>query len=259
MFNNSWKQPTPTDINFNESLTFLDRAIFREILSLCQNEKRLFNFVHNNRNYSVELKRGQCIFKVSKIAEDLEIDRKRVRRSIETISKWYSQMDSQAMPYGLVITVKDYNNIVGMDSQKDSQRIVKGQSEDSQRTPNKSEESVKSENISKDIEDKSSYGNNKLNSFMEAFDKAIGFTLPLVPQARRHASTCLELFTKQNKKGDVKKGRDFLDDKVNVNASMFIRDYRVAKLNKGFAPGSWYKVYENVRMWIDNDGTFPIK
>ncbi len=144
MESNNWKQPTPTDINNNENLTFLDRAIFREILSLCFNKDRLANFIHNNRWYSVELKKGQCILQVSKIAKDLKVDRKRVRKSIEILSKWYSQLDSQAMPYGLIVTVKDYDEIVRMDSQKDNQRTVKGQSKDNQRTPRESVKSVES-------------------------------------------------------------------------------------------------------------------
>ena len=128
---NYWKQPTPTDINYKEELTAVERAIFREILSLCQNKDTLINFIQAKKQYSVELKRGQCIFKIQSFAKDFEIDRKRIRRGVDIVSKWYSQLDIKAMPYGLVITVINYDEIIKMDSQMDSQRTVKGQSKDS--------------------------------------------------------------------------------------------------------------------------------
>jgi hypothetical protein len=145
----NWKQPTPTDIQHDDRFTALDRAVFREILALCQNKDTLVQFIHNERHYAVELKRGQCIFRVSSYAKSMGsrngvFDPKRVSRSIKNLSKWYSQMDSQGMPYGLVITVKNYDSLVSMDSQMDSQRIVRAESKDSQRRPNKSVKSVKS-------------------------------------------------------------------------------------------------------------------
>ena len=171
-----WKQPTPTDINHMQEFDALDRAIFREILSLCQNKNTVINFIQSDKHYSVELNRGQCIFKVSKFAKEMKIDPKRVRKNIEKLSKWYSQMDSKAMPFGLVITMINYDDLVKMESQMDNDGIVKGESKDSQRRANKSVESdidVKSEeikNISKDISTKVAYGNefiNELCSFMQ--------------------------------------------------------------------------------------------
>lgn len=139
-----WKQPTPTDINFNENLSFLERALFREVLALCQNEDRLIQFDHSDRHYTCELKRGQCILKVSRIAKDLKIGRKKVRKSLEIVSKWYSQMDIRAMPFGLIITVKDYDMIVKMDSRENNEGTIEGQWRNNRGTPNKSVKSVKS-------------------------------------------------------------------------------------------------------------------
>lgn len=139
----SWKQPTPTDINGFDNLTFLERAMFREIIAYCRNESGLEQFTHAGKHYAVELKRGQCIIKVAKIAGDLKIDHKRVRRSIEIISKWYTELESKAMPFGLIVTVKDYNTLVRMESKVESQRKVKGKSKESERRPNKSVKSVK--------------------------------------------------------------------------------------------------------------------
>jgi len=142
---NCWRQPTPTDLNNDENLTFLERSLFREILSLCQNKKKLLRFVHANRDYSIELNRGQCVLKVSKIAKELKIGRKKVRRSIEILQKWYNGMDIKAMPFGLIITVKGYDDIVKMDNGMDNKGTIKAQWRHNKGTTNKNVlESVKS-------------------------------------------------------------------------------------------------------------------
>lgn len=140
---NSWKQPVPTDINFKPEFTFLDRAIFREILCLCQREDTVLQFIHADRHYVYPIRRGQCILKISRIARELEIDHRRVRRSVEIISKWYSQLESKAMPFGLVVTVKDYDNLIKMDNGMNSSGKVAVKSKESSGRPKESVKSVK--------------------------------------------------------------------------------------------------------------------
>lgn len=134
--NRVWKQPVPTDINYDNNFNFLDRAIFREILCYCQNERYVSSFIHAKRNYEVELQQGQCILKVSKIANVLAIDPKRIRKSIEKLSKWYSELESRAMPYGLIITVKNYDKLICMERKWESRRRVEGEKKESRRRPN---------------------------------------------------------------------------------------------------------------------------
>ena len=207
-------------------------------------------------NKKVTIKSGSFIGSISKIAKQFNMS----TGTVSNILKYMvseKMIEKQSNMSFTLFSICKWSVYQG-DIEKQSENELKPNRKRIETNKNvKKDKNVK--NISKDIGDKSPYGNSKLNSFMESFNKAIGYNLPMTNKARRSASNCLELFTKQNKKGENKKGRDFLEDKANVNASMFIRDYRVAKLNKGFAPGSWYKVYENVRMWIDNDGTFPIK
>jgi hypothetical protein len=142
---NCWRVPTPTDINNIQEFTALERAIFREILALCQSKDTLIHFIHNDRHYQVELKRGQCIFRVSAFAKDLNLNRQKVRGSLSIISKWYSQLDIQGMPYGLVITVKNYDEIIKMNNQDNNQVTIKEQSSNNQGTPNKNGKSVESD------------------------------------------------------------------------------------------------------------------
>lgn len=141
----NWKQPTPTDINNNGNLTAVERSVFREILSLCQNKDYLAHFIHAERHYSVELKRGQCIFKVARFANDFEIDWKRIRRSVEIISKWYTRLESRAMPFGLIITVKDYDDIVGMENGMENRRRIEGEKKENRRRANKSDKNDKND------------------------------------------------------------------------------------------------------------------
>lgn len=124
---NGWKQPTPTDINFVRNLTAVERSVFREILSLCQNDSYLCHFDHAGRHYSIELKRGQCIFKVANFADDFGIHRKKIHRSLKNIEKWYTRMDIRGMPYGTVVTLLNYDEIVKMDISGDNRGTIEGQ------------------------------------------------------------------------------------------------------------------------------------
>lgn len=166
---NCWRVPTPTDINNIQEFTALERAIFREILALCQSKNTLIHFVHNDRHYRVELKRGQCIFRVSAFAKDLNLNRKKVRGSLGIISKWYSQLDIQGMPYGLIITVKNYDEIINMNNQENNQGTIKEQSRDNQGTPNKSDKNVK--NVKNDNKQR---GDELYETFINGFNKVTG-------------------------------------------------------------------------------------
>lgn len=140
-----WKQPIPTDLNNHPNLGFLERSMMREILCLCQNQTYLARFQHANRWHEIELRRGQCIIKVQKIAENLEINHKRVRRSISILSKWYTPLDTRAMSFGLIITVKNYDELTKMETGRGSERKVRGNREESVGRPNKSIKNKKSE------------------------------------------------------------------------------------------------------------------
>ena len=147
----TWKQPTPTDINFDSNFDALDRAVFREILSLCQNADYLSRFEHASRRYSIELKRGQCIFKVAQFAKEMKNDAKRVRKSIENLSKWYTEMESKAMPYGLIVTIKDYDELTKMDNGKENRRRIEGEQKENRRRANINKEDNKDNKDQEDI------------------------------------------------------------------------------------------------------------
>lgn len=151
-----FKVPVPTDINLDDRFTFLDRAIFREIICKCQRKDAILNFIHAGRFYSVEMKRGSALLKIREISKNLNIDHRRVRKSVTTLSKWYTVMYTKPMPFGLIITVKDYDNITGMSHNLySSGKVAVKKRESSGKVDvalKKSVESVESEEIVKNVE-----------------------------------------------------------------------------------------------------------
>lgn len=110
---NSWKQPIPTAIHSLFSDDALARAILFEILTLCTNEDRKYEFWSGNKHFKVSLKRGQCIFKVARYAKQMKMDRRKIDRAIVRI-KARINFTVKREPFGLVITVKNYNSLVKM-------------------------------------------------------------------------------------------------------------------------------------------------
>ncbi len=110
----NWKQPTPTDIRKNPNINVLDRMVFYEAWSMVRRENGIEEFKQADRFYSVELKRGQCILKVANIAKVLKIDRRRVRKSVVKLQKWYTNMYIEGKPYGLLLTFKNVDDMMEM-------------------------------------------------------------------------------------------------------------------------------------------------
>lgn len=140
MFNeNCWRQPVPTDILSSESFDNFDIAVFTHIMiHLRRGDTLCPPFYHGNRKFEdVALKRGQMIFKVSHFAKDLKVDRKRVKKSIEKLSKWYSGMDIEKKPYGLIVTCLEVDQIFKMDSEMHNESTMRAQREHSERTASK--------------------------------------------------------------------------------------------------------------------------
>ena len=129
----NWKQPIPSDIRENKSLDTISRLILYEILTLCQNRPYVFSFMHGNKRIRVELERGQCLLNVARFSRETGWGRKLISKSFEIISKWHTELHTEAMSFGLIITVKDYDKITKMDSEgatKDNARTTQGQQQE---------------------------------------------------------------------------------------------------------------------------------
>lgn len=163
-----WKQPTPTDIHNDSNFNELDKMIFFYAWSMVRRERGLYEFWNGNRFFSVELDRGQCILKVSRIAEELEIDRKKVRKSVEKLQKWYTSVDIERKPYGLILTFKWVDKMLEMDSEMDIERTLSEHSTNIERTTSK--KTVKNvENVKNNI-----ILDQKFLEFWENYPRKIG-------------------------------------------------------------------------------------
>jgi hypothetical protein len=145
----NWKQPIPTDILDNGGYNFLDRAVYCEILLRCRNTDTVISFWHGNKYFSENIKRGQMIFRISQAAKEIGIPSERIRKSIEKLKKQQIKIEIKRKPYGLIITVIDYDKITDLQIKTELQEESKrNQNEIKEDTSNKNVKNVK--NVNKD-------------------------------------------------------------------------------------------------------------
>jgi hypothetical protein len=170
--------------------------------------------MHGNKRIRVELERGQCLLNVARFSRETGWGRKLISKSFEIISKWHTELHTEAMSFGLIITVKDYDKITKMDSEgatKDNARTTQGQRKDNSK--NKSVKSVESDkSVKKEIlsKDSTSFGNADVNFVINAFKEVFGFE-PSSHRGQNARQTAWAYTQKLRKVIREKKGKDFID------------------------------------------------
>lgn len=99
--------------------------------------------------------------------------------------------------------------------------------------------------LSKDNSTK--YGNEDINKFISKINSLLDIKLPEDGKARMTVSNMLKLLSRHEK-------RLWLKENKWDNAKDWFDQYHQTNLSKGFYPRSWYKVYENLKLWIANEG-----
>jgi predicted transcriptional regulator len=99
--------------------------------------------------------------------------------------------------------------------------------------------------LSKDNSTK--YGNVDINKFIEKINSLLDIKLPEDYKSRMVVSNMLKLLSRHEK-------RLWLKENKWDNAKDWFDQYHQTNLSKGFYPRSWYKVYENLKLWIANEG-----
>lgn len=122
-----YKKPTPTDLINIPRLDFLSRSLFREIFSMCRNDPETTVFWHGNKQFTVDLNRGQMILRVDSIANELGVSQSKIRQRLKTINKIYTEMLVEGRPFGSVVTLKDYDTLIDMKSKTESENLSKKQ------------------------------------------------------------------------------------------------------------------------------------
>ncbi|MDD4135847.1 MAG: hypothetical protein PHN66_02125 [Candidatus Shapirobacteria bacterium] len=115
-----YKKPIPTDIIGIPQLDFLSRALIREIISMCRNEPNVEVFWHGNKQFSVNLERGQMILRIKNITKELHLSSNLIKKRLKMITEIYTEMKFEGKPFGTIVTVKDYDSLVKMVSISES-------------------------------------------------------------------------------------------------------------------------------------------
>ena len=108
--------------------------------------------------------------------------------------------------------------------------------------------------ISKDIRVNTQYGSEDINRFITGLNKHLLVVLPANGQSRKYVRNILQLLTKRTKNGDIKEGRDFLDENLWVNAKRLVMWYKKERVDRGYSAQSWAKFYQSVQLWVANKG-----
>jgi hypothetical protein len=251
----NWKQPVPTDIRENKEIDTLSRLLFYEVITSCRNTDGIERIFHGNKVIYKDMKRGQCLLKIGEIAEDLKLPRKRIEKSLEIVSKSYNEMQLEPLPFGTIITVKNYDDVVNMKLEKqlevNSNEIRNEFELNASYKSDRVEERKTVENVSKDTQETPavSYGNKDVTRLIDGLYKNLDIKLPIDKQARNYASNMLKLITKNDKKD-----RQWLKEDKWENAKWFAKDYDVWKVQDGYQAQSWKKLYEHFKVWFENSG-----
>ena len=122
----SWKQPIPTDLDSVFGDNKLAKWLYIALLLRARNsneEKEFAGKLHF-------LKKGQCVCGEKELATELRASRKTVRSTLVKCQNVYNRIHISPTPRGTVVTILNYDEIVGMgqlDIQpRDNQGTTKG-------------------------------------------------------------------------------------------------------------------------------------
>jgi len=181
----SWKQPIPTDVKDCEELTVLEVMLFCYIMLYTRNTDGTYSFTHHGKHYDGELKRGQCIFKTSAVADNLGIDWKRIRRGIDRLSKAYSPMEIVRKPFGLIITTLKFDEFSNMENVVENAGNYKGECRENVARANKNDKNV--ENVKNVKED--ALTDIEINEIAKNEDVAVQYVLRTLDLIKQYEQT----------------------------------------------------------------------
>ena len=140
--NRCWKQPIPTDLDSVFGRDYVSRHIYIDCLLHARNEPGTVSL----NGEVILLQRGQSFITVSNLADSLNRNRKTIRSHIKLLNETYNRMDTTAHRYGFVVTIRNYDEVIKMDSRTDSRTDNQGTPE---RTPEGHKQECKTEDIDK--------------------------------------------------------------------------------------------------------------
>ena len=201
------------------------------------------------------LQAGQLITGRKSISSFWNISESKVQRILKRLEN-EQQIEQQTTPRNRLITVLNWD--IYQDSERQSEQQVNNKRTTSEQQVNTNNNTKNVRSISKDIgtDVPATYGNEDINRLIKGINLNLGYSLPTDTRARRTASNILKVMDKNGVDG-VKDGRAWLADDKWANIKKFLRDYIEFRVADGYGAESWFSFYDNVKLWIANEGKFP--
>lgn len=111
---NCWRQPIPTDFADSTEFSMLEKMIIAYLFLKAHREDRDYRFIHGNKTHVVKMKRGQVLFRVKRLAEEFDISHKKLKTILRFISASYTKLQIEGRPFGTVVTINNYDELVKM-------------------------------------------------------------------------------------------------------------------------------------------------
>lgn len=142
-------------------------------------------------------------------------------------------------------------------------RVSKGGIKQSLIVSNKVEQGIKQsltnniedniDNIINNISSKTTYGNEELNNLSLEVNNLLNNYGVKIVEDRRCIYSCVKLLHYK------KKEREFLSENYVDNVKAFLDCYKKVRLDNGYVPYKWKTIYDNLKLWLANSGSFPQK
>ncbi len=227
-------------------------------------ELLVFAFINSYKPSS-----GKIYFSNAQLGKMFNKSEQTISRCIGSLKeKGIVQVELQTGIYGGTIRYLVPKIQQNSDYSKMTRGVVKNEEGGSQKRLPNSNRNSNIKYISKDMEktplsgeisSKTNYGNEDINKFIKGVNKYLEIKLPDDGKARQVARNALELFTKTNSKGGIKEGRGFLKEDKWENVKDFLAYYLETKVDRGYSAQSWFRLYDNIKLWIANEGKVPTK
>jgi hypothetical protein len=142
----NWKQPIPTDLREVFGENYLAKHIYIELLLRARNSDEEKSFA--GRLYF--LKKGQCVCGEREIATEFAVNRKTVHTTLLKCQNVYNRIRIRPTTRGTVVTILNYDEVVGMGQQNGQQSNNRVTTEGQQSNTNKSVLECKNERVGED-------------------------------------------------------------------------------------------------------------
>jgi len=155
-----WKQPIPTSIT---KLDAISEIVLTHILLRVQNQDMVmpYEFWNGNHRTLLKLKKGQCLFNVSRFCTETGISRHRISSTLEILKNvsidenLQINIEINRQSFGLIITVLNADSLLTFGNQYENQseinlKSIANQSEINLKSNNKSVKNDKKEKIEKE-------------------------------------------------------------------------------------------------------------